>query len=354
MTSFLQKKTFGIYRYELLAIFGFYYFFTFMYHATLWFNRWSYNPPLLDLLNPLEMDNVAVQYIAKLIFSIPVWWLIFRKFKHLKLQQRLMIHLFTLPVWVISVQRVYYFIAEYLDLFHLEADGQVWDIYIPALFYILQFSMLHAYEYYHTNQRMLKQKAALSEAALKSELSALKAQLNPHFLYNVFNTISASVPAENEETRELVAKLADLFRYQLKATKKELVPLQEELEFVEKYLDLEKARFEDRLKVVIEVPQNIREEMVPPMILQPLVENSLKHGLASLIDGGEIFISIQRKDEKIQFEVSDTGVGVKDKSKIFDVGVGLTNTKLRLEKMYGSEMFISDNQPRGLKIEFSI
>jgi len=190
--------------------------------------------------------------------------------------------------------------------------------------------------------------------ALKSELSALKAQLNPHFLYNVFNTISASVPAEQEGTRELIAKLSDLFRYQLKATKTELIPLHEELEFVEKYLDLEKARFEDRLEIIVDVPQSIRKEKVPPMILQPLVENSLRHGLSSLIEGGEICIRIKKVADKIQFEVSDTGIGVADKSKLFDVGIGLTNTKLRLEKMYGSEMKISDNYPQGLKIEFSI
>ena len=259
-----------------------------------------------------------------------------------------------LPLWIYASQQSYSALAEALDWFHLTSYGQIWDIYIPAMFYFIQFGILHAYEYYHDNQQNLKLKAALSEAALKSELSALKAQLNPHFLYNVFNTISASVPSENETTREMIAKLSDLFRYQLKATKTELVPLEDELEFVEKYLDLEKARFEDRLNVIIDVPQDIRNEKVPPMILQPLVENSLKHGLSSLIDGGEICIRINRSGEKIQIEVSDTGVGITDKSKMFDVGVGLTNTKLRLEKMYGSEMKISDNEPQGLKIEFAI
>lgn len=357
MNSFLQKRTFGIKRYEILMVLGLYLFFIFFYHLILYLNR--YNPenpePISRLFNPyVILQSTGLQYIMKLIFSIPVWWLIFQKFKDLRLGKRIVIHLITMPIWVYFCQQSYYFFADSFEWGRLKGTGEVWDIYIPSMFYILQFGMLHTYEYYNTNQKNIKQKAALTEAALKSELSALKAQLNPHFLYNVFNTISASVPPENEQTRELIAKLSDLFRYQLKATKKELVPLKDELEFVEKYLDLEKARFEDRLKIIVDVPQNIREEMVPPMILQPLVENSVKHGIASLIEGGEIAIRIQRIGEKIQFEVSDTGVGVKDKNKMFNLGLGLTNTKLRLEKMYGSQMKISDNMPQGLKIEFSI
>ena len=194
----------------------------------------------------------------------------------------------------------------------------------------------------------------LRNAALKSELSALKAQLNPHFLYNVFNTISASVPAKNEKTRKMIAELSDLFRYQLKASQVEKVPLHEELDFINKYLELEKERFEDRLKIEFDIEKEIMTELIPPMLLQPLVENSIKHGLSSLIEGGTIFISIKKKGEKLFFEISDTGVGVKDKDSVFDKGIGLTNTKLRLEKLYKTTLRLSDNNPRGLKISFEI
>ncbi len=355
MQAFLKRRIYGIQIYEYLNVLAFYFFFAYLYHLTLWINSLSGEPPVSNLFSISKfMDQAGLDYLIKLLLSIPIWWLIFRRFKHLALKQRLMIHLVTLPVFVFIGQQSYYAAAEAMGWGHLISWGQVWDIYIPILFYVLQFGLLHAYEYHHTNQRHLKQQAALAEAALKSELSALKAQLNPHFLYNVFNTISASVPAQNEKTRELIASLSDLFRYQLKATKTELVPLSEELEFVQKYLELEKARFEDRLKVRIDVPKNVRDAMVPPMILQPLVENSVKHGISSLIDGGEISIRIKRNGANIQFEVADTGVGVKDKNKLFDIGVGLTNTKLRLEKMYGAEMKITDNVPQGLKIEFAI
>ena len=152
----------------------------------------------------------------------------------------------------------------------------------------------------------------------------------------------------------MIAELSDLFRYQLKASQVERVPLKEELEFVNKYLALEKERFKERLNIKINIDESLYDELVPPMLLQPLVENSIKHGLASLIEGGEISISIFKKDDKLHFEIADTGVGIKNKQSVFDRGIGLTNTKMRLEKMYQSTLHLSDNAPRGLKISFSI
>ena len=187
-----------------------------------------------------------------------------------------------------------------------------------------------------------------------SDVSFLKTQLNPHFLYNIFNTISASVPAENEHTRHMIAELSDLFRYQLKASQVEKVPLRDELAFVKKYLALEKERFQERLEVELDVEEQILNEMIPPMLLQPLVENSVKHGLSSLIVGGKITISIKKKAGKLFFEIADTGIGIKDKSKAFNKGIGLTNTRMRLEKMYQSTLQLNDNTPNGLKISFAI
>ena len=263
-------------------------------------------------------------------------------------------HIITWPLFVLISQQTYYGLSEILGWGHLEGSSQAWDLYIPSLFYLIQFGILHAYEHYKDNQRKLKLEGELRQAALKSELAAIKAQLNPHFLYNVFNTINASVPAENEITRQMIAKLSDLFRYQLQAVRRELVPLKEELDFVKKYLDLEKARFEERLKIDIDVPEELMNEQVPPMLLQPLVENSVKHGLSSLIDGGTIGIKIFKEDSKLKFEISDTGVGIKDTKDIFKKGVGLANTKVRLLKMYQSQLELLDNDPSGLKIRFAI
>ncbi|WP_231915363.1 sensor histidine kinase [Lewinella sp. 4G2] len=257
------------------------------------------------------------------------------------------------PIVYLTRETRYWYLDK-VGRWHLEGSNGIWDLYIPTLFLLLQFGCYFAYVNFRENERKLKIEGELRQAALKSELAAIKAQLNPHFLYNVFNTINASLPAGSEDTRELVSGLSDLFRYQLRASRTELVPLREEMEFVTGYLDLEYARFGDRLRVSIDVPQELLERKVPPMLLQPLVENSIKHGLASLVEGGEISISIFEKGDKIHFRVADTGVGAKDKQAMFGAGVGLTNTKLRLEKMYGSVLEILDNAPQGLIVQFSL
>ena len=244
---------------------------------------------------------------------------------------------------------------ESMDKGHLEGSSEVWDIYIPALFYIIQFSLFHAFEYYYQFQKQKDTEHQLRQISLQNELSAIKAQLNPHFLYNVFNTISASVPPEQERTREMIAELADLFRYQLKASRTELVCLRDEIEFLEKYLDLEKARFGDRLVVKMDIDKTLLDENVPSMMIQPIVENCLKHGLASKIEGGEVAIFIKKRDNILNFGVKDTGVGVKDKLNLLNTeGVGLKNTQLRLEKLYHSKLVFEDNHPTGLSVSFDI
>jgi LytS/YehU family sensor histidine kinase len=283
-----------------------------------------------------------------------VWLVVFKLCKHWKLWQRLLLHLFGLPFFVFCAWKVFYFICDSFGFWHLTETGQVWDIYIPMLIYLIQFSLLHAYEYYMINQRKLQYEIELKNTALKSELSAIKAQLNPHFLYNVFNTINASVPKEMEDTREMIAELSDLFRYQLKASREDLVTLEEELDFVDKYLKLEKRRFEDRLEININVPDALLSRKIPPMLLQPLVENSVKHGISPLVEGGTIDITIREQDDKLIFEINDTGVGVKNKENIFNLGVGVSNTQKRLQKMYNSTLKFSDNLPSGLKVYFEL
>ena len=300
------------------------------------------------------MDSSGLDYGIQFFLMIPVWYLVFRIMRNVTLPYRLLVHVIALPLYILVFVTVSFHLNKYFNFFVLDSYGRVWDYYIPALFYFIQFGIYHTYEYYQKNQRNLEKQAILREAALTSELTALKAQLNPHFLYNTFNTISASVPPEQENTREMIATLADLFRYQLKASKEDLVPLKDELDFINKYITLEQERFGDKLIVNYDIPDKVKSAMIPPMLLQPLVENSIKHGLASLIEGGEITIKIYYRGEKLHFTVADTGVGVKDKSIIFNRGVGLTNTKLRLEKIYGSTLTLSDNVPQGLKIEFAI
>tara|TARA_R110001632_G_scaffold43376_1_gene109951 strand:+ start:103692 stop:104753 length:1062 start_codon:yes stop_codon:yes gene_type:complete len=350
-----NRRIFGIKQQELLVFLCFYFFWAVFYYTALWYNS---NGPIRDD-NPFFdlqsfLDDVGIDYLIKLVLTYPIWYLLFKKLTNWSNAKKIALHIILLPAYVLLWQQLYYAISEYLGLFHLYGAASAWDIYIPALFYVLQFGVIHSYNYHLENQEKLKLEGELRTAALKSELSAIKAQLNPHFLYNVFNTISASVPAENEKTRTMIAELSDLFRYQLKASQVDKVPLEEELDFINKYLELEKERFQERLKIEFDIDQEILKEEIPPMLLQPLVENSIKHGLSSLIEGGTIVIRIKKKEEKLFFEITDTGIGIKDKEAVFGKGIGLTNTRLRLEKVYKTSLYLSDNTPKGLKISFEL
>jgi signal transduction histidine kinase len=341
---------------DVFLIAGFYLVFSIIYRIVLWYNGGGYTEEgfwgWTDLRGYWFMSGMS--YLFYFVASLIIWFLGVRLLTNqsTKVQAITVIILITVVTYVI--REIRYAILDYYGIGHLRGTGMIWDWYIPWLLLLIQFGGLFAYNYHIDNQKKIKLEGELRTAALKSELSALKAQLNPHFLYNVFNTISASVPAKNERTRRMIAELSDLFRYQLKASKVEKVPLHEELEFINKYLELEKERFEDRLNIQFDVDDHIQHELIPPMLLQPLVENSIKHGLASLIEGGSIVIRIKKRGEKLFFEISDTGVGVKDKEAVFNKGIGLTNTKLRLEKLYQSTLNLSDNSPRGLKISFEI
>ena len=341
---------------EIIIIFLFYLFFSYLYRVVLWYNTLGFkNDGFWGWLNPVDYWYMSgMQYFFYFLASILIWFLGVRLLKNKPQYLQIIAVVVQIPVVVYFVREWRYIYLDKIGVFHLQDTGQVWDWYIPTLFMLFQFGMFFAYRYFRDNQNKIKQESELKQLALKSELSALKAQLNPHFLYNVFNTISASVPAEQEKTRNLIAELSDLFRYQLKASQVEEVPLSEELAFINKYLQLEKERFEDRLQISIDVDDAILHEKIPPMLLQPLVENSIKHGLSSLIEGGEINIKIKRKAEKLYFEISDTGVGVKNKETVFNKGIGLTNTKLRLEKMYNTTLNLKDNLPKGLTISFEL
>ena len=130
-------------------------------------------------------------------------------------------------------------------------------------------------------------------------------------------------------------------------------PFNDEVAFVRKYLDLEKARFGERLRIRFDIADDTLDCVLPPMLLQPLVENAVRHGLASLIDGGEVRVSIHRQNEQLHVEIADTGVGMNNSTETGN-GVGLTNTRLRLEKMYGTDLVITPNVPHGVVVRFEL
>lgn len=331
-------------RWETWSLVGLYFLFGFLYWLALYITSYGNANP-----------NIWLDYLLKAIWTIPFWAIVFRAVRPWATWKRLLLHLPFAPIFAFLWQQSYYAVLERMGRGHLSGNGAFWDIYIPLLFYFIQFGLFHLYEYYNQLQEEQKRAAQLRESALSSELTALKAQLNPHFLYNTFNTISASVPAAKEKTREMIADLADLFRYQLMASKTDMVPAVEEFAFVQNFLGLEKARFQDRLEVDIDLPERLQQALIPPMLLQPLVENALRHGIAPLIQGGKVMVCAeQTEDNLLRLSVIDTGVGMQQPTNDPGSGIGLMNTRKRLQLQFDAALHIDPVDPQGTHIWFDI
>ena len=179
--------------------------------------------------------------------------------------------------------------------------------------------------------------ARLQEQAARAELSALQARINPHFFFNTLNTISSLVVADPEKAEEVVLTLAGLFRYTFKAAGSTAVPLAEELEFVERYLTVERARFGSRLRVAWEIEDSARGALVPGLILQPLVENAVGHGIAPLPGGGTVRIAAAVAGGHLRVEVEDDGAGLRaDPASLVRNDHALGNVRRRLETLHGT------------------
>ncbi len=185
----------------------------------------------------------------------------------------------------------------------------------------------------HFAQRDRVRERQLAEARMQ----ALKAQIHPHFLFNTLNTISSFVHHEPDTAERMVARLSDLLRHTLAASRENEVPLQEELEFLEPYLEIEQARFEDRLRVRWAVDPEAREARVPHLVLQPRVENALRHGLGRRAAAGTVEIGAARVGGRLRLTVRDDGAGLpEDFARRAAAGMGVANVRARLSQLYGA------------------
>jgi len=220
---------------------------------------------------------------------------------------------------------------------------------IVGVFYVLR------------HQRQLREKeqreAELRLRTNQMELAVLKAQLNPHFLFNTLNSINALVGSDPEAARKVLAQLAEVLRYSLESDRQPLVPLADELRFVETYLAIEKARFGRRLQIKMEIDAAAKSLLVPPMILQPLAENAVKHGIAPKEEGGELSLRIQQHGNHLEIEVADNGLGMNGApaEDLLHHGRGLHHTDLRLRKMFGEDSALQvSNGKEGFRVKFKV
>ena len=169
----------------------------------------------------------------------------------------------------------------------------------------------------------------------QAELSALKMQLHPHFLFNTLNAISELVYSDPKTADESILRLSEMLRFALETGKAQEVSLKEEVEFLEKYVEIQRTLMRERLTVRLNVDPETLDASVPNMLLQPLVENAVKHGIAPRAEGGEIDLYARRLDGKLYLEVTDTGLGMPEGFSGTAGGVGLINTRERLKHLYG-------------------
>ena len=200
--------------------------------------------------------------------------------------------------------------------------------------YIIVLGAAHAYEYF---KRAQDQELELQQALATSELQALKTQLHPHFLFNTLQGISALIDAEKERAKTMVLKLSSLLRAVLQYGTSDLISLDEELKLIEDYLALHKMRLENRLELSWDIHPDTRQLLVPQLIMQPLVENAILHGVACCRSGGWIQIVSCRMEDILQIQIRNS-VGGKGRA---GTGVGLENTKARLKHLYGDEAAFS-------------
>ena len=183
-----------------------------------------------------------------------------------------------------------------------------------------------------------------------AQLNALRMQLHPHFLFNTLHTIS-SLMGKNDEGQRVISRLGHLLRSMLEQNQKHTITLENELEYIRSYLDIEEVRFHDRLKVEYEIDQDSRQAMVPNLILQPLVENAIKHGFSKKADAGRIRISSKIDANQLELRVEDDGNGTgqseESSARVIGQGIGISNVRERLKKMYGEHFKLDLFSPNG-------
>lgn len=296
---------------------------------------WFAMSPLIYLLGkrfPIEKGkwraSLAVHFVASFIFAGAL----------------LLIDAYFLPKLGLPVREQ--FTASFADLYKFFVFS---NIYLEISIYWTVLGLQQLVKYYRINRERELRTSQLEARLALSRLQVLKMQLHPHFLFNTLNAISELIYKNPDAAESMISNLSDLLRLSFENLEVQEISLKQELEFLRKYLEIEQMRFDDRLKVEMNISPDTLDASVPNMILQPLVENAIKHGLAPRSEGGTIEIGALRNNGHLDLTVSDNGIGVPfGDLENLDEGVGLSNTRRRLRHMYGdTHTFRLENTKKG-------
>lgn len=292
---------------------------------------------------PFALQTALADWYVFAVLSIPALWLA-RRYRlggpswkgplavHLLAGAVFAVAWVVLRVWVEQVRlasRVPWF--DFGEMFHWTLAR---SFYFNLLVYWIIVGASHAFSLYRELQDRELRAMELEKLLVQSRLETLQAQLNPHFLFNTLHAISALMHTDVEAADRMISRLSDLLRMALERTDTQEVPLRREVDFLQKYLDIEQIRFGPRLQVELDIEPEVWEALVPSLILQPLVENAIRHGLEPRARAGRIVVSARQADGRLHLEVRDDGVGLRQERPVQE-GVGLSNTRARLQHLYG-------------------
>jgi two-component sensor histidine kinase len=239
--------------------------------------------------------------------------------------------------------------------------GRLWlgRFYDGILFTLVLYCVILAVSYVlDSNARLAHQQtetARLNEQLSRAQLDALRRQIEPHFLFNTLNAIAGLVREKrNDAAVTMIAGLSDFLRRLFEDSTSQQAPLREEVEFAQKYLDIQKVRFVERLQFSVDVPSDLMLARVPTLILQLMVENAIKHGIAKRAQGGEIRIAASRSQDQLTLSVYNDGPAARWEK--IDHGVGLSNMRTRLQTLYGNafELKMQNQAPGGVEVSVSV
>lgn len=246
-------------------------------------------------------------------------------------------------IWMAISASVAYYGIYFLDghrvpLWILFLNGTVSGLLIIAIWTALYFSYHFFRRYTQVEVEKWKLQATLKEA----QLAGLRTQINPHFMFNALNNIRALILEDGHKARLMLTHLSDLLRYSLAETQDERVSLKTDLETIDYFMALHSIQFEDKLQFQMDVEEGLQEVKVPPMLIQLMIENAIKHGIAQQAEGGLIQLTIQRLEEKLSISVRNTGTLTQAREDArMSAGVGIQNIKDRLALLYNGEAHFS-------------
>jgi len=293
---------------------------------------------IYDIYFKESLTDAAVFNLSFAIAGYTLWFVIRYNLKEKPsgvdlILQHLMVAGFIIATWFFvsyfSLTNIFSSNPDYLQFLKVSIPWRI----ITGLFYYIVFVLIYyVIIYYEDLQEKLKQENELKNLVKEAELDALKSQINPHFLFNSLNSVSSLTLSSPDRAHEMVIKLSDFLRYSLRSDRKSITTLENEFGNIKRYLDIEKVRFGKRLKFVSAIPNECMNSQVPSLILQPLIENAIKHGVYNSSEEVTIHLSCKKNNDFVIIEITNDydPKAIRKKGE----GIGLKNIRNRLKLIY--------------------